>query len=192
MTTVNDDETPLSAALRRRKLKYFPEFFYIARDLISAKMATLDDSDDSGSFDGEPDRHKITAPLHDSNIVGSELVGKAYQPGLFDTPRGMAGERMHKPVLDIDIPIWARESTTPGHWHLIIDKELTETEYFRLLDVLAEVGIVEKPFVNAAKSRGASWIRVPWVKKKKDTDGPGYEGTEKEAVTTGIGEKENG
>lgn len=158
-------ETPLEAALRRRKLKYFPQFFAIAKDLISAKMESLDGGD-SGSFDGEPDRHKILAPLYDSNIVGSEV-----DHGPFTDNGDDWDERIHtrhKPVLDIDLPIWARESTTPGHWHLIIDKEMTWEQYARLLNVLWEVGILEKGFYDAAISRGGSWIRVPWVKKKTE------------------------
>ena len=64
------------------------------------------------------------------------------------------------------MPIWAKESTTPGHWHLIIDKEMTWNDYKKLLTVLGEVGILEAGFVKASKARRASWIRVPWVKKE--------------------------
>ena len=143
--------------LRRRE---YPDFFTIAKGLISAKMATLDGGD-SGSFAGEPDRHKVTCPLSEANIIGSEL------PGTEDAGDRIYGRPLHKPVLDIDIPIWAYESSTPGHWHLIIDKEMTWDQYRKLLTVMGEVGILEPGFVSAAKSRKASWIRTPWTPKHK-------------------------
>lgn len=72
----------------------------------------------------------------------------------------------HKPVLDIDMPVKIFESTTPGHFHLFIDKELDWDSYCKLMDVMAEVGILEQGYVNASKQRKYSAIRLPWVKKE--------------------------
>lgn len=163
------DVDGLREARDRLQRKAWPKFYEMASNLVSALMATLEGGD-SGSFDGEPDRAKIYAPLSDSNIVGSKVGEKRYEHSVFANNPGdwykYRGEPLHKPVLDIDLPIWAHESTTPGHWHLIIDKEIPETAYFNLLDAMYEAGIMEKGFVDAAKSRGASWIRTPWTKKK--------------------------
>lgn len=165
------DGEELKAARDRLQRKAWPKFYQMANNLVSALMATLEGGD-SGSFDGEPDRSKIYAPLSESNIVGSLVGEKVYEHSIFANNPGewwkYKGEKVHRPVLDIDLPIWAHESTTPGHWHLIIDKEMPETAYFNLLDAMYEAGILEKGFVDAAKSRGASWIRVPWVNKKKE------------------------
>lgn len=163
------DAEALKAARDRLQRKAWPKFYDMASNLVSAFMATLEGGD-SGSFDGEPDRAKIYAPLSDSNIVGSLVGEKVYEHSIFANNPGdwwkYKGEHMHKPVLDIDIPIWAQESTTPGHWHLIIDKEIPETAYFNLLDAMADAGILEHGFVKAATARGGSWIRTPWTKKK--------------------------
>lgn len=71
----------------------------------------------------------------------------------------------HKPVLDVDLPCALVPSTTPGHFHLYIDKEMPWNDYIQLLDILAWLGIVEPGYVNAAKSRGATFVRAPGVKK---------------------------
>lgn len=145
-------------AQSRLRRSFYPDFFVAAKGLISAFMETLAGGD-SNSFDGEPDRKKILVPLGEANIVGSELISR-------EDPE----YSIHKPVLDIDMPLWVKESTTPGHFHLIIDKEMTWRDYRKLLITMQEVGILEKGFVDAAISRKASWIRTPWTQKEKDDD----------------------
>lgn len=71
----------------------------------------------------------------------------------------------HKPVLDIDMPVKAIPSSTPGHFHLYIDKEMSWDDYVKLMKVMAEVGILEEGYVNASISREYSACRLPWVKK---------------------------
>lgn len=71
----------------------------------------------------------------------------------------------HRPVLDIDMPIAVVPSSTPGHYHLFIDKEMSWNDYSRLLGVLAEVGILEPGYVGASLARKATMVRLPWVKK---------------------------
>lgn len=168
----------------RNKKRLFPEFFTVASNLISAFMETLADSN-SKSFEGEPDRHKVLRPLEVSNIVGSEIrdhlhVEYEIEPGN-KLPTAHVQPR-HKPVLDIDMPVWVKESTTEGHFHLIIDHEMPWRDYRRLLIVMKEVGILETGFVDAALSRKGSWIRTPWTKKHKQDA--------KEQVAIAIAEKE--
>lgn len=73
--------------------------------------------------------------------------------------------RAHRPFLDIDFPAELIPSTTPGHFHLYLDKELTWAKYKRLLNVLADVGILERGYVNASIDREYTSVRLPWVKK---------------------------
>ena len=75
------------------------------------------------------------------------------------------GSGNHKPVLDIDFPVKAIPSTTEGHFHLFIDRELSWEHYERLLHTLADVGIVEQGYVNASIDRRYTAVRLPWVKK---------------------------
>jgi hypothetical protein len=71
----------------------------------------------------------------------------------------------HIPVLDIDMPCALYPSSTEGKYHLYIDCPLTWEEYKKLLDVMAEVGIIESGFANASIAKGYTAVRLPWVKK---------------------------
>lgn len=74
---------------------------------------------------------------------------------------------LHRPILDVDFPIAAVPSTTPGHFHLYIDKELTWTQYRELLGVLADIGIIERGYLQASEARQFTSVRMPSVKKAK-------------------------
>lgn len=72
----------------------------------------------------------------------------------------------HKPVLDIDVPARLYPSSTEGHSHLYIDVEMTHEQYTKLIDVLAEVGILGKGIAKQLEVRGVTTARLPWVKKE--------------------------
>lgn len=80
----------------------------------------------------------------------------------------VANSTLHAPVLDIDIPCALIPSSTPGHFHLLIEKPLSWRGYRRLLKALGRAGIVEHQFVKASLVRGYSSVRVPWVKKARE------------------------
>jgi len=72
----------------------------------------------------------------------------------------------HMPVLDIDrIPVRLLESSTPGNYHLYIDKEMEWPVYVTLLRALAEAGVVEKGWVEASIKQGSTFVRKPGVPK---------------------------
>jgi hypothetical protein len=71
----------------------------------------------------------------------------------------------HYPVLDIDLPVFAIPSSTHGHTHLYVDRAMSWPKLVRLLDVLVEVGLVEKGYAEASKARGFTAVRLPWVSK---------------------------
>lgn len=73
--------------------------------------------------------------------------------------------KMHRPVLDLDVPAKLIPSTTEGHHHLLIDVPMSWEQYQKLMTVLAEVGIVEPGYTQASVARGYSAVRLPWVKK---------------------------
>lgn len=73
----------------------------------------------------------------------------------------------HKPVLDIDFPAKLIESSSEGHFHLYLDKELTWAQYEKLLITLGEIGLVEHGYVEAARRRGYTAVRLPWVRKEQ-------------------------
>lgn len=73
--------------------------------------------------------------------------------------------KTHRPVLDIDFPVYVIPSSTEGHCHVILDKYFEHTEYMNLLEDLAEHGIIEQGFAKASSAQGASVVRLPWIKK---------------------------
>jgi hypothetical protein len=76
----------------------------------------------------------------------------------------------HRPLLDIDFPAAVIPSSTEGHCHLYIDKELEWKDYKKLLNVLADLGIIEHGYRGASLARGYSALRLPWIKKKDEED----------------------
>jgi hypothetical protein len=79
--------------------------------------------------------------------------------------RDAVHEGMHYPAIDLDLPVYLVPSSTPGHSHLYIDKQVTWDQYEKILWALAEAGIVEKPFYEAAQGAEATMLRLPWVKR---------------------------
>lgn len=75
------------------------------------------------------------------------------------------GPVMHRPVLDIDLPVHVTPSSTPGHHHLFIDKQMTWATYSTLLLALVDAGIIERGYAEASIDRGRTDVRLPWIKK---------------------------
>lgn len=73
----------------------------------------------------------------------------------------------HRPAIDIDVECELIPSSTPGHYHLYFPTvRLTQTQYLRLLDALADASIVERGYADASEARGQSLLRLPGVKKR--------------------------
>jgi hypothetical protein len=87
-----------------------------------------------------------------SNLISSEIKG---------TTR-------HRILLDIDFPAALIPSSTPGHSHLYIDKQLTQDEMEKLVFTLHEVGLLADGNANQWHKFKAQFLRLPWVKKEKD------------------------
>lgn len=135
----------------------------LARNLQAGE---IDFSGSSNDIDVE--KLIIEKPLREANSVSSRIT-RAKFTSTPDDPlmfTGYAPTGMHKVVIDLDMDAALIPTSTPGHHHLIIDRELSWPQYRNLLDVLVKVGIIEPGYHNASIQRGASWIRVPWVKKE--------------------------
>lgn len=72
----------------------------------------------------------------------------------------------HKPVLDIDFPAALIPSSTPGHFHLYLDRDLTWDQYCKLLYALEDANIIQPEFRRLAFERGYTTVRLPWISKK--------------------------
>ena len=123
-------------------LEQLPEF------VREHKLATIPDPQDpkEDTYDGEH------VPVED--IAIAHIVLSADDDG------------MHRPVLDIDFPAALIPSSTPGHFHLYLDKQMDFATYVILLDALATAGVIEKGYASVSKARGYTSARLPWVKKK--------------------------
>lgn len=103
----------------------------------------------------------VMADKDSANLIGSL------------TPKGT-----HLPTLDIDFPVYRVPSSTEGHYHLFIEKELTSLQYNKLMSALRYCELVQEGWYDTFKKMGCSFVRVPWIKKgdkpKKDPPVPNY------------------
>jgi len=122
----------------------FQNFIDFCRGQVSGNSEMKGSSGDKG---GPGDL--VPAALSESNLVCSDRK----EDGL------------HIPILDIDMPAMLLKSSTYGHYHLYIDKPMSWENYCKLLDVMAEVGILEPGYVSVSKKRKRTQVRTPWTKK---------------------------
>lgn len=94
------------------------------------------------------------APLSEANAVASLSPVRGYHA-------------KHKPVLDLDMNVMVIPSSTRGHYHLYIDREMSWDDYLLLMRVMEHVGLLQPGYVKASHRTGASWLRLPWIKKGK-------------------------
>lgn len=108
------------------------------------------------SRDGAYIDDREVSTLDDASVVSSLVT---------DSRDSWMGE-MHKVVLDIDHDSELIPSSTPGHFHLYIDREIPRDKYFALLAAMVDAGLIEDGYVEAAKRRGFTCVRLPWIKKE--------------------------
>lgn len=126
----------------------------ILSKLVYKRGELVGDSDDAGyPLIVDEDADPATANLVTSLYKGENIWG---------------GGRRHAVLLDIDIPNEMYESSSWGNSHLYLEPivPLTDAQLFKLLDVLAECGIIQQGFANASKARGYTALRPPWVGKE--------------------------
>jgi len=71
----------------------------------------------------------------------------------------------HLPVLDIDYSAELVPSTTPGHFHLYLNKPVSWAKYENVLKALSEAGLIEEGFYRNSVKRQATYVRPVGVKK---------------------------
>ena len=98
----------------------------------------------------------VPADEEDALLVGSS-TGKYTRTG-----------PTHLPAIDIDFPCQLVESSTPGHFHLYIDKEISQDAYHAILKALTDAGIVQRGFYKSAVRRGQTFLRKPGHHKSDD------------------------
>lgn len=71
----------------------------------------------------------------------------------------------HKPVIDIDFPAELKESATPGHYHLYLNKRMNKFQWFCLMVGLRMSGVIEEGFFVWSLRRGQNFVRLDGAKK---------------------------
>jgi hypothetical protein len=113
---------------------------------LRIKDIDLTDSAYEKELGGERERVEI----EDANVIASRI----------------GGGRDHFPVLDLDIPHWYVQSSTPGHAHLILGVRVTRDGYDKLLTALERAGIIQYGFAESGRrSEFGTTVRLPWIKK---------------------------
>lgn len=123
-----------------------PTHFYTS-GRITYKTTTVTLTNDYG--DKYDSSTRVQSDAADSELISSELLGSD----------------KHMPCIDIDMPVRVYPSSTLGHFHLYIDKEMSWWKYKQLLRALVRAGIVEKGYYRASVHRKATHLRLPWVRK---------------------------
>ena len=128
----------------------------LIRQLPTLAPRTLHTVEFAADYPG-PEPEKVT-DLADANLISS--IDPGTEPGMFAE---------HRPVLDLDVPAFLVPSSTPGHSHLYLDVKMDDATFWRLLEALADAGVLEPGYVRACKSRGYTSVRLPWIKKAEAT-----------------------
>lgn len=67
---------------------------------------------------------------------------------------------MHAPVIDLDYEAILKPSSTEGHYHLFLEKEVMWDDYVELLLALAKCGLVEQGYADASIAKGYTAVRI--------------------------------
>lgn len=69
----------------------------------------------------------------------------------------------HAPVIDLDLPAQLLPSTTEGHFHLFIGREMRWWRYRLLLWALRRAGLIDKGFYRVSRKFKQSMVWKPGV-----------------------------
>lgn len=141
-------------------------------DLIS-KLKTYKVTDFKGEDYADIDDREA-APIFEANVVSSLRTDPKPPATTFDDILGdpwggrPVPEADHALLIDLDVPAYLVPSSTPGNSHLYVDVRIPTGKYMELLNALANAGVIEHGYQKASQIRGASSLRLPWVKKETD------------------------
>lgn len=99
----------------------------------------------------EEDPERLPATHDNAVLVGSKL------------PNGN-----HMPVIDLDLPCTLVPSSTPGHFHLYINKEMTFGQMLNMLQMMTDAGVVQPGFNRFSRERGQAFVRYPGVTRNNE------------------------
>lgn len=96
------------------------------------------------------DRDEVTALPDWANLVSS---------------RTTSGK--HMPILDLDFPHRLEQSSTSGHTHLYLDREVSHWRWIALMIGLRLAHVIEPGFFIWSMRRGQNFVRLPGAPKRE-------------------------
>lgn len=96
------------------------------------------------------DRDEVTALPDWANLVSS---------------RTTSGKQM--PILDLDFPHAVIDSSTPGHKHLYLDREISNWRWVALMIGLRLAHVIEPGFFIWSMRRRGNFVRLPGLPKQE-------------------------
>lgn len=109
--------------------------------------------------------------IENANLVSSLSLKDNKNNTIFNFEEGNVkdyDDLIHYPVVDMDYPVYAVPSKTPGHTHLYIEKQLTWGQYRKLLFTMCDIGLIQKGWYNSAMKYKASMLRKESYQKLRD------------------------
>ncbi len=67
--------------------------------------------------------------------------------------------------IELAVPVHVLSSSTAGHHHVYIDVEMKWSKYWKLCKAMGDAGLLEREFVELAKSHGMSMLLKPGLTK---------------------------
>ena len=144
--------TTFDSNKRATLIAKYRRWFHICQRLHAAVVNFY--AEDSGDISSAPEERIIEdkVAIYEATAIGSKVQSDYLKD-------------QHQILLDIDVPHVYIPSTTEGHGHLIFRRQVSFAAYLRLMEHMAELGLIEPGFVSATRNRGEAWLRVPWVAK---------------------------
>lgn len=99
-------------------------------------------------------------PEHDREVVTDLDVANVVSSPMSN------GWGRHRVLLDLDVPAWLIDSSTPGHSHLYVDVGCSWPDYLQFLKAAERIGLIEPGYLAASEARGYTSLRLPWVRKE--------------------------
>lgn len=153
------EDQPLNRRVGQDLPKFLNKHLFVRADLNN------EDYQDGLSKSGMSDEDIIKRqPWDETSLKKANLVTSVVK-----STKGKTVET-HRLLLDLDFDAALIPSSTPGHNHLYIDKELTKEQVDKVVAVLNEVGILQDGVKNGYNRRGALSLRLPWIDKDRYED----------------------
>lgn len=115
--------------------------------MVRSRYATNRTFSSGGYYSWEYDqRYKVPRGSEKAKLVSSSIE---------------AAPDLHAPCLDLDYGATLVPSSTPGHFHLYLNKAIAWRDYKRVLRALSKAGLIEADWAAASIQQQATFLRLP-------------------------------